>query len=428
MKKTGMLIAVCIIMSAANCLAQGENIPWLHKQAMKKNALHLKTGVEGSYPRHVDEYNWGTDWSLYQTRDITYNTGGDPVIIEFNQGGARHRNLLAYNDQHLLTEDVSQIYSGTTWNNTTRSVTTYNNLGYEIEYRSEQWNGTAWVLSTGQQITYEMDGDRLRVATFKNWTPATSTWVNSTRETYTYSGTDQRYSSFIAEQWNNAWVYLSKMDVSWNGNNVAQFISYAYEGGAWVPTGKITYDWGENNSSVMVMYTYLGTDTWLQSMRTTTNFDSHGNQTLSQVEMYFGNAWMMISATRYQLTYAGNNLTMRITQSFDTVQWANILKEVFSNFASLGTDVNLIPDVGLTVFPNPAGQQALVRISLPESGDFTLSILSMTGQKISEESLSGQGSDINYQLNLEKVPPGSYLIIARDKQGKELGKTRLIRQ
>ncbi len=428
MKKTGMLIAVCTILFAANCLAQGENIPWLQKQAMKKNTLQLKTGVEGSYPRHVEEYNWGTDWALYQTKEISYNTVGDPVIIEYNQGGARRRELFSYNGQHLLTEEVSQVYSGTTWENQTRYVTTYNNLGYSVEYRSEQWNGTAWVISTGQQVTYEMDGDLLKVATFKDWNTVSSSWVNSTRETYTYSGTDRRYTSFIAEQWNNAWVYLSKMDVSWNGNNIAQFISYAYEGGAWVPTGKITYDWGANNSSVMIMSSYLGNNTWMQTMKTTTNFDTHGNQTLSQVEMYFGNAWMMLSATRYQLTYAGNNLTMRITESFSTVQWTNVLKEVFSNFASLGTDVNLMPEVGLAVFPNPAGQQALVRISLPESGSFTLSVVSMTGQKIIEKSLTGQGSDINYQLNLEKVPPGSYLLIARDKQGKEIGTTRLIRQ
>ena len=94
----------------------------------------------------------------------------------------------------------------------------------------------------------------------------------------------------------------------------------------------------------------------------------------------------------------------------------------------MSTDPTLLADAGLSIFPNPAGKQAIVRLSLPEAGLVTLSVISMTGQRILEETVTTNGSDLNYQLNLNKVRPGSYLLIARDKQGNEIGKTRLIKE
>jgi len=52
----------------------------------------------------------------------------------------------------------------------------------------------------------------------------------------------------------------------------------------------------------------------------------------------------------------------------------------------------------------------------------------MTGQKILEENVTANGSDVNYQLNLNIVRPGSYLLMARDKQGNEIGKAHLVKE
>ena len=57
-----------------------------------------------------------------------------------------------------------------------------------------------------------------------------------------------------------------------------------------------------------------------------------------------------------------------------------------------------------------------------------LSVISISGQQIMEETFTASGSDINYPLNLSKVSPGTYLLIVRDKQGTEIGKTRLIKE
>lgn len=426
MKKIGITLAVSAILLSANVLAQENYMPFLLKESLKRNAAQLKSGIVGSYPQHTEEFNWATDWVAYRTIETSYETFGEPKAIEYNQNGNRTRDLYSYNGDNKVTEVIHQSMTGGVWVNQTRQVTAYNNLGYASESRYEQWNGTSWDLASGSQTTYEMDGNRIMIMTTKDWKTDTSTWVNSTRETYTYTGAGIFYSTVITDTWDNAWVPTIKMEFTWNGNMIAESLDYNYQDNAWNLQGKTVYEFQSNNSMIMTSYTYLGPDNWMGSFRITLTNDSHGNTTLNQMEMYT-TAWTVLSATRYQLTYAGNNLTQRIRQTAAGPIWNNTLKEVFSNFASMSTDITLLPDTGLSVFPNPAGKQASVRLSLLKAGSVTLSVFSMTGQKILEETITANGSDVNYLLNLKGVRPGSYILIARDKQGVEVGKTRFIK-
>jgi len=438
MKKFGISLAMCAILFAVSGLAQDNYIPFLLKESIKKNAAQFKSGIVGSYPRHTEEFNWVTDWVIYRTIETSYTSFGEPAVIEYNQGGNRTRNLYSYNDQRQETELITQDLTAGNWVNKTRQTSTCNSSGYQLESRSEQWNGTSWDLKNGTQTVLEMEGDRIHIATSKDWSQETGSWINSGRQTYTYAGAGANFTSVVMENWENQWLLSFKMEYSWSGNQVSQAIIYEYTDNAWKRSAKYVYEFPDTYSSVMTVYTDDGAGGWTPASRNTSNYDSHGNQTLEQIEIYMAD-WTVYMATQYQLTYAGNNLTERITQTYSlfppaiqgstsTITWKNVKKEVFSNFASLSTDITLLPDTGLSVFPNPAGKQAIVRLSLLKAGSVSLSVYSMNGQKILEENITANGSDVNYLLNLNGVRPGSYLLIARDKQGNEIGKARLIRE
>jgi hypothetical protein len=218
------------------------------------------------------------------------------------------------------------------------------------------------------------------------------------------------------------------MEYTWTNNRPTEVLDYVWENGAWILQGKTTYSWDEPS---LIMTSYENTDgTWTPAMRITNTHDSHGNTTLSQMEMNIG-SWMIFSSTRFTLTYSGNNLTQRITESMSFATggaWSYSLKEVFSNFASLGTDVTPVNETAVSLFPNPAGKQVVVQLSLRQSGAVSLTVVSMTGQLVLAESVTANGTEVNHLLNLEKVRPGSYILIARDRNGMEIGKARLIRE
>lgn len=435
MKRKKVTLVVCAILIAAGSFAQDIK-PYLLKESMRIRAAQLKSGIVGSYPRHTEEFNWDEDWVLYQTIETSYTTFGEPQAIEYTQGTNKNRDLFSY-DGHNLIERKSQQWTGGAWVDFERWTSSYNALGYETESRNEQWNGSSWVMKGGTQTTITMDGNRIQVVTDKDWNPDTGTWVNSGRQTYSYSGAGQYFASVILENWENQWVPSMKMDYTWSGDHFTEVIVFEYDNSAWKRSMKYTYEYPDALTTKMTMYMDDEEGGWTGATRTTTTLDTHGNLTLEQMEMFIMD-WTVFMSTRFQLTYDGNNLTQRITQTYSmfpptvpgtntTPLWKNVFKEVFSNFASLSTDITLIPDTGLTIFPNPAGKEAVVRLSLPKAGTVILSVFTMTGQKVLEEIMTSNGSDVNYQMNLSTVSPGSYLVIARDKQGNEIGKARLIK-
>ncbi len=428
MKKVGIIFGICTMLFSMSGLAQIANTPYLVKEMNRQNEIQLKTGIVGSYPRHTEEFTWDTDWVAFRTIETSYTTFGEPSAIEVTQGTNKSRDLFSYDGQHNQTEKKSQVWSGTTWVDTERWTSSFNAAGYEIESRQEQWNGSAWDLKEGNQVTIAMDGNRIGVATIKEWNIGSQTWDNSSRNTYSYTGTGIYFTSVIVEVWAGGWVNNLKMEYSWTGDKLTETIAYEYQNNTWVRVTKMTETFPDAFTSVMLLSIDDENGGWMDGSRTTTKVDSHGNVVLEQMEMNIG-SWAIFMSTRFTLTYSGNNLTQRITETFAMgTDWEKTLKEVFSNFASLGTGVNVLPENSLSVFPNPAGKDVVVHLSMLNPGSVTLTLFSLTGQSVLEESFVVGGSDINHQLNLSRVLPGSYLLIARDKQGNEIGKTRLIRE
>jgi len=438
MKKSLLLTVICAILFFSNSLAQDPYIPYLIKKSIGANAQLMKSGIQGSYPRHTEEFDWTEDWVLGRTIETSYTSFGEPAVIEYNQGGNRSMDIFSYNDQHFETEMIHKVMVDGSWVNQSRNVNNYNSQGDILESLSEEWTGTGWDLKEGTQITYQLDGNRISVMTSKSWNNATSTWDNEMRETYTYSGPSVYYTTVVSENWANEWVYFSKMELTWNGSSVTETLNYTYEGGDWVLAGKTSYEYRDNDSMVMTFYDPDVDGTWSASSRFSWTNDDHGNEILNQMEMFMGN-WLVLSATRYQLSYSGNNVTQRITQVYSMfdpalkgvatgVDWKNVKKEVFSNFASLSTDVTLMPEKGISVFPNPAEKQVVVRLALVQAGNVNLKVISITGQVVLDENITANGSDVNYLLDLRDLQRGSYFLIAHDKQGKEIGTTRLIKQ
>lgn len=430
MKKFGFSLALCALLFGANGLSQDKSAAYLLMESVRKNAGHLKSGFVGGYPQHTEEFTWTTDWVLSRTIETSYKSFGEPEVMIYTLGEDKTKELFSYDGQNQLTERKTQVWIGGVWVDHDRWVATYNSFGYQVEARSEILEGSSWVILSGTQSVLTMDGDRIHIITTKDWNSDTGTWVESGRRTYSYEGAGQKITGIIFEKWENQWLLNSKVEYSWSGNQLSQAIMYDYVENAWKRSGKYDYEYPDDYTSITTMSMDDEAGGWTPFMRFSDFSDSHGNLTLSQTEMYM-DAWIVFTATKYLLTYAGNNLTQVISQISQFTSggaWENQGKSIFSNFASLSTDVTPLDAAGLKVFPNPAGMQATISLSLLKTGPVTLQVISVNGQKILEETFTASALDVYYLLNLKKVPRGSYLLVASDKQGVEIGKTRLIRQ
>ena len=143
---------------------------------------------------------------------------------------------------------------------------------------------------------------------------------------------------------------------------------------------------------------------------------------------------MMMVGMRTTETLENQRVILRITEAyyFDWMTglggaWENYTREEFSDFLKLGTDPLLTPSPGITCYPNPAGSQTTVSFTLPNTGNFVLAVFSLNGQKVLEQSISPGSSQFEYQLNLDKVPVGSYVLVATEPNSNVLGTIRIIK-
>ncbi len=387
----------------------------------------LYPALKGCYPRHAEWFLGAPDWTHFQSIEISYTPSGDPAIIEYDQSGTRTRVLCFYNEQRLETERLYQDLVGAEWKNSRREVNKYTPLGHPEEILYEAWRDNAWVIVDGNHFIYVMDGDRIMTATGEVYVDFY--WVVSSRKVYSYIGTDSHYVSITIEHpTGQTWVPEMKTDYTWNGDRWGQVFTSHYENGIWSFTGRTIYEWKENGSYVMTNFYHQDPDIWVPADRNTQDVDTHGNITLEQHEMAAGEGWSVVGFGKYKLTYEGDNLTQRIFMIYEWGEWVDYLKEEFSNFASLGTVPELIKGATFSIFPNPAGDQAWVRVSNLSTGTVSLSLVSVTGQTVLTEQVPVNGSDLLYQLNLSRLPGGTYIIMARDHLGHDIAKASLIKE
>ena len=144
---------------------------------------------------------------------------------------------------------------------------------------------------------------------------------------------------------------------------------------------------------------------------------------------------MTLFGMRFTLAYEGGHAVSRISEYMDfnwltgePGVWTNDARELYSDFANLGTDPLPVRSFSISTFPNPAGSQASVRVLTPVAGEVVLTLFSMNGQRVTSQKVSCDGHDSLHTLNLEGVRPGTYLLSASDKSGNTLGITRLIKK
>ena len=435
MKTIRLILTAIILLTTINIImAQAPGQGHLNQKSK------LKTDVIGSYPQEVLEYYWLAEaWTLSQTSYIKYNSVGEPTEVRYVGNGEELRSLYTYNADHNVTEVIVQLKEGGIWVNYERDVTEYLNERMETKYVSESWNGSAWVLDYGTQYEYTLDGDQISVVITTIYEKETGLWNNSSRITHDYSGGAAQFSESIYEMWKDgAWEAVFKTRYEWEGDKVSVMYTSGWTDGAWNESSKMVYEYEGDESMTMIYYSSTGDGVWTPTQRIIDNYDSHGNSILSSIEFY-STDWELFDGTKYLLTYSGDNLTERITQSYSifepgteveviTPGWKNVYKEEFKDFAALSTNPLLVGVKMVQTYPNPAQNETTLRLENLKNNNITINVMNVTGQLAISKKIFVPIDDFSHSVNLSDLPSGTFIILVRDESGRVVSSTRLIHQ
>lgn len=260
------------------------------------------------------------------------------------------------NDPAKILTSLNEIWDGSTWQNGSQTINTYNVNGIETTSLSQNWDGLVWVNSSLETSYYQVDGTTLESIISQNWDNDNSVWVNATRNTITYGPCT---------------LPLTLL----NFNAVKQ-------------NGKVQLSWKTANE--------INTQNFsIQRSTTASNFT-----TIGKVNAAGG------SAVQNSYSFSDDIATLKANKIYYRLQQQDKDgKSTYSNIVAVSVSSG---GVQYSILPNPA--RSYFTVITDGSADLTnatVSIINLSGKKVLTQKL---GNDGQQQINISSLPKGLYMV------------------
>jgi hypothetical protein len=258
-----------------------------------------------------------------------------------------HRSTYTYSGSSL-TSEVEQTWNGASWENTTRTLISYNGEGTRNTVTEQYWVTDNW--ENLNLITFGYSGGLMDTVLVRAWSG--SAWVNYSRTTVTYSGA--YLATTIIELWQTgAWINFSRSSYTFSGGNLTAWIVQSWASVAWIYTARTTYTYDGNGwMTEDILYRWQGS-LWVTDSKHHHSYDGLGNEILDLSSNWTGASWVAVEADtlkwsggrnteivynqissgsvfREQFTYDVNgNKTIELGQDWSGSEWVNSDQAVY---------------------------------------------------------------------------------------------------
>lgn len=394
-------------------LVMGISNPQLKLLSLKENQL--------SVPGKSVDYTWNEETKLWEHTSntaYTYNPKGDILEEVVQEAGTGHyltrestkydhkgniteeisyimgdtewliltgeKTQYSYDDHGNLTEEIKQIWHNGAWENKSKDYYTLNGSGIPTEFHASEWDGARWVdySRTILLVWHNWQKKQLAGYTIQYWKEG----MKNERYTAVYEG--DNYTGTTEVQENDKWVN-SKRQIYTHTNTEEANISETWENSAWKKDEKFV-----------------------------STFDASGNPTGFQYSSWADNNWSLDIRYFFDLAYDNqNNVTQMTVRYWDPELEApeNVLKFDFSDFLHFTTD---IPDMNklssIKAFPNPVKNALSISINDANIKSYQVNITDLAGKTIYQDTFSSSSATIN----TEQFIRGMYVLSIRTADGK----------
>jgi hypothetical protein len=267
------------------------------------------------------------------------------------------------------------------WQDMMQADYTYNQYG-PLQILMQFYFGTSWVNMMKSDFYYNAQGQCTEIIT-KGWDMVNSAWVNDAKDSYTYNA-----SGWMIEELTQLWE---------EGAWVNMEIGYStYEAGGH-ETEKLTKSWAGNAWENYMHFTYTYNGQWLM--------------TEELRESWSGGAWNNNEKINFQYDAQGRMIE-ELYKTWQTSKgWVNDELATWTYDLSIGiTPVN-IPDQEAVIYPNPAGENAIVEYQLATESYVSVGLYTITGKAVATlENESQQAGEHRIELATSALQSGLYLV------------------
>jgi len=376
------------------------------------------------------------------TADSVVNYSWDPgpgVYQSF------YKHLVTLDEQgNILTSTNLETTDGINWENSYRTLYSYDSQGNKTSEIDQDWSGSVWENDVKLEYTHDSQNNVTEM-TRSYWQNTSSSWNKSSRYVLGYEGSNNINSS-IYQLWNStedSWQNSSRRSVIYTGNNPTQVVSDIWNNQnlQWKPNSKREHTFNANNQMTVnqLMYWDNATEEWLNNEKILYGYDDMGNNISAILQSWGGGSWQYEYKEEY--TYSSSNLTelvaldwggtqfessARVLYTYNNFQqcteasieyydgntWAPEidtpkLRMYYEEFEDGTTGIGTILNQNeFEIYPNPASD--ILKVKLTGKEIQQIRVVDITGKTVFESRTGFHASEVNIPVN--QLQNGVYIL------------------
>lgn len=296
-----------------------------------------------------------------------------------------------------MTEEIRQQWLNPVWINS--SKTTYTYTGTDLTATLLQyWNGASWIDYAYGSTTYS--GGFKVSSQGSTWNPSTLSWDSTNRNFWSYTGS--RLDTFTSQKWDTLSLEFennSRYINVYSDTNLMASISQTWLGSAWQNTNGIVYNdlpSGKLNTRAHMNWN-ISTNEWDSTSRGHFFYNSYDNHLETHYEQWKSTYWDTADIITKVHFYYDDELKTSIKPSDN-------------------------PFHTLSVYPNPAtgADHVYVDFRVQNTDPVQITIFNTLGQTIYSVKETGSIGDHLVEIPLQHLSPGTYFIRVSGKDGNQV--------
>ena len=390
----------------------------------------LSAGNKLSVPGNSEDYAWDedlNDWQHVSNTAYSYNNAGkltEEIARDAETNYYLTRNTYSYGSGNTF-EEVSYIWIIDGWNpvNGEKRINTIFELELTGTLEQTLENGI-WVNKTW--IKYIMDMNNIPTQLHEYHWDGNDWILYSRMGLLTWADWPNRELAAYTKQnmQENNWVNAERVSKQYDGE-IYTTTTEIWENEAWVNSTRETYSRTSTEEELIIEnWTAQG---WENTEKYQGTFDNNGNPTGMKYSSWYDTGWEVEMVLFLDLTYTGSiDVTEMVIRHWDPslVEPVNLSKYIYSNFLHFTTDVPQISVLNnVKVFPNPVRSTFNIQITENITSDYQVNIVNLAGQTV----FSNSYSNPSITINTEKFTTGIYLLNIKTDDGK-IHNSKLLKQ
>lgn len=414
-------ICLFILLFGPTLILPAQNLDALSMSLWTQNAKGLKvTTLPETWIEYTRE-DWDTvsnSWEPNSRQMVTRDSLLRPSLITHqtygNQGfETRSRTTNTYpgtSDQ--WTESLTESWDGSIWENSLRTLVSYDAQGRQTSYLWQFWSNNSWDTLLLTQKTHTYDGNNQLLQTVdEEWNSTLQSFEFQKRTRHSYNSSNEIDTSW-ADIWNNGgWEPQTRsVDIQWydfSERKTSDIVFQYFMGGGYVDSLRSTTVYDPNGGFTGTSF-IRNSNSWQPNGQSILRRDAQMRRTFTSYAIY-NNGWEVYFADSVAFTYNSDLQPLVFIKrglDLNSQTWTNDRRGTYL-YAPVGRPEPVQEKI-FALFPQPVVSELFLQTESAKPGEYHLSIYDATGKQATTMNLHLSGGKTLHSLDLKDLVPGLY--------------------